>query len=115
MVDSARPWAVWVWRLASHSTFWLAHPRGRCTRVPSPSRHTASPERTISPSHWRRSSRLVMKVPSGWQNPSATVLLASPDHNEFQRRAGHPHNGSGRAVVISSLAAIQSRAIIATR
>jgi hypothetical protein len=45
MVDTARPWAVWACRLASYSTFWLAHPRGRCTRVASPSRHTASPAR----------------------------------------------------------------------
>src|SRR5919198_1775168 len=46
-------------------------PRGRCTRVPSPSRHTASPERAISPSQRRSWSRLVTKVPSGWQKPRA--------------------------------------------
>ena len=70
MVDSARPWAVWACRLASYSTFWLAHPRGRCTRVASPSTTTASPEAAISPSHWPSSSRVVMKVPSGRQNPN---------------------------------------------
>src|SRR5512132_2011 len=71
MVDSVRPWAVWVCRLASYSTFWLAQPRGRCTRAASPSRHTASPVRAISESQQRRSSRVVMKLPSGWQYPSA--------------------------------------------
>src|SRR6266536_61197 len=71
MVEMARPWAVWAWRLASYRTFWLAHPRGRCTRVASPSTTTASPAAVISPSQWRRSSRLVMKVPSGWQYPRA--------------------------------------------
>lgn len=33
MVDSATPWAVWMRRLASYRTFWLAHPPGRCPRV----------------------------------------------------------------------------------
>jgi hypothetical protein len=70
-VDSARPWAVWVWRLASYSTFWLVHPPGRCTRVPSPSTSTASPEQAISESQQPSSARLVMKLPSGWQKPSA--------------------------------------------
>jgi hypothetical protein len=71
MVEMARPWVVWVWRLASSSTFWLAHPQGRCTRVASPSRQTASPAAAISESHWRRSSKVTMKVPSGWQKPRA--------------------------------------------
>jgi hypothetical protein len=71
MVEMARPWAVWVWRLASYTTFWLAQPAGRCTRVASPSTTTASPAAAISASQWRRLSRLVMKVPSGWQKPSA--------------------------------------------
>src|SRR6266511_3119807 len=71
MVEMARPWAVWVWRLASYTTFWLAQPRGRCTRVASPSTTTASPAAAISASHSRRSSRLVMKLPSGWQYPTA--------------------------------------------
>jgi hypothetical protein len=30
-----------------------------------------SPDRAISASHWRRSARVAMKLPSGWQNPSA--------------------------------------------
>src|SRR6266498_338416 len=68
-VLTARPWAVWVWRLASYSTFWLAHPRGRCTRVASPSTKTALPDAAISASHWRRSSTVATNVPSGWQNP----------------------------------------------
>jgi hypothetical protein len=91
-VDSTTPWAVWACRLASHSTFWLGHPRGRCTLVASPSTKTASPAAAISASHWRRSSRLVMKVPSGWQNPrsasgpssrsglSPTSVLQDADH-----------------------------------
>ena len=41
---------VWAWRLASYSTFWLAHPLGRCTQVASPSTHTASPVWAISAS-----------------------------------------------------------------
>src|SRR5829696_1642603 len=57
--------------LGVYSTFWLAQPRGRCTRAASPSRHTASPVRAISESQQRRSSRVVMKLPSGWQYPSA--------------------------------------------
>src|SRR6266568_4629906 len=77
MVEMARPWAVWAWRLASYRTFWLAHPRGRCTRVASPSTTTASPAAVISPSQWRRSSRLVMKVPSGWQYPRAASSPSS--------------------------------------
>jgi hypothetical protein len=68
-VEMARPWAVWVCRLASYSTFWLAQPLGRCTLVASPSRQTASPAPAISASHRRRSSRLAMKLPSGWQKP----------------------------------------------
>jgi hypothetical protein len=60
-----------VCRLASYSTFWLVQPRGRCTRAASPSRHTASPVRTISESQQRRSSRVLMRLPSGWQCPSA--------------------------------------------
>src|SRR6266545_5810166 len=71
MVLTDRPWAVWACRLASSTTFWLAHPLGRCTRVASPSTHTASPARAISPSHWRRSARVVTKLPSGWQYPRA--------------------------------------------
>jgi hypothetical protein len=39
-----------VRRLASYRTFWLAHPPGRCTRVASPSTHTASPTSVISAS-----------------------------------------------------------------
>jgi hypothetical protein len=65
----ARPWAVWLCRLGSYRTFWLAHPLARCTRVASPSRQTASPDAAISTSSARRSSRLVTKLPSGWQNP----------------------------------------------
>jgi DDE superfamily endonuclease len=71
MVETATPWAVWLWRLQSYRTFWLAHPRGRCTRVARPSTTTASPDAAISTSSARRSSRLVMKLPSGWQHPSA--------------------------------------------
>jgi hypothetical protein len=71
IVLTARPWAVWAWRLASYTTFWLAHPRGRCTRVANPSTTTASPAAAISTSSPRRSSRVVMKVPSGWQKPRA--------------------------------------------
>jgi hypothetical protein len=67
MVDSATPWAVWVWRLASYSTFWLPHERGRCTRAPSPSRHTASPAWAISARRARNSASVAMKLPSGWQ------------------------------------------------
>src|SRR6266536_31379 len=70
-VLTARPWAVWVWRLASYSTFWLAHPLGRCTRVASPSTQTASPAQAISPSRSPSSASVVTKVPSGWQNPNA--------------------------------------------
>src|SRR5512133_669924 len=33
--------AVWAWRLGSYSTFWLAQPAGRCTRVARPSTTTA--------------------------------------------------------------------------
>ena len=54
MVDSATPWAVWVRRLPSYRTFWLAHPPGRCTRVASPSTHTASPTSVISANRSRR-------------------------------------------------------------
>ena len=43
--------------------------RGRCTRVASPSMHTASPVAAISASRSRRSARLVTNVPSGWQHP----------------------------------------------
>jgi len=68
-VDTARPWAVWVCRLASYSTFWLAQDLGRCTRVASPSTHTASPERAISARRSPSSPRPVTKVPSGWQKP----------------------------------------------
>src|SRR6266540_2149356 len=77
MVLTDSPWAVWAWRLASSTTFWLAHDLGRCTRVASPSTHTASPERAISPSHRRSSSRVVMKVPSGWQYPMAASSPSS--------------------------------------
>src|SRR6266542_2331702 len=69
IVATDRPWAVWACRLASYSTFWLAHPRGRCTRVASPSTTTASPAAAISASTARRSSRVATNVPSGWQNP----------------------------------------------
>jgi hypothetical protein len=71
MVDTASPWAVWVCRLQSYRTFWLAHPQGRCTRVASPSTTTASPAWAISTSSSRRSARVVTNVPSGWQYPSA--------------------------------------------
>jgi hypothetical protein len=71
MVDSATPWAMWVRRLASYRTFWLAHPPGRCTRVASPSTHTASPTSVISASRSRRSWRVATNVPSGWHSPSA--------------------------------------------
>jgi hypothetical protein len=77
MVDTARPWAVWVWRLASYSTFWLTQALGRCTRVASPSTTTASPERAISPRRSHNSARVATKVPSGWQNPSAASLPSS--------------------------------------
>ena len=63
--------------MASYSTFWLGQPAGRCTLVASPSTTTASPDAAISVSHWRRSSRLVMKVPSGWQYPSVASLGSS--------------------------------------
>jgi hypothetical protein len=58
-VITAKPWAVWLWRLKSYSTFWLAHPHGRCTRVASPTTQTASPAAAISTSTSRRSSRVV--------------------------------------------------------
>jgi hypothetical protein len=77
MVDTARPWAVWACRLASYRTFWLAHPAGRCTLVASPSTTTASPDAAISPSHRPRSARVVMKVPSGWQYPTAASSPSS--------------------------------------
>jgi hypothetical protein len=77
MVDTATPWAVWVCRLASYSTFWLPQPRGRCTRVPSPSTSTASPARAISASQQPSSARVVMKLPSGWQNPRAASSASS--------------------------------------
>src|SRR6266545_8382337 len=77
MVLTDSPWAVWAWRLASSTTFWLAHDLGRCTRVASPSTHTASPERAISASHWRSSSRVVMNVPSGWQYPMVANSASS--------------------------------------
>jgi hypothetical protein len=69
--------AVWACRLASSRTFRLAHPQGRSTRVASPSTTTASPTSVISASHWRRSARLVMKVPSGWQYPTAASSPSS--------------------------------------
>jgi hypothetical protein len=71
IVATDSPWAVWARRLVSYRTFWLAHPQGRCTRVASPSTHTASPDRAISTSSARRSSRVVTKLPSGWQKPRA--------------------------------------------
>ncbi len=77
MVLTDNPWAVWAWRLASYRTFWFAHDLGRCTRVASPSTHTASPAWAISPSHWRSSSRVVMNVPSGWQYPMAANSASS--------------------------------------
>src|SRR4029453_18193967 len=61
-LDSTRPWAVWACRLASYSTFWLAHPRGRCTWVASPSSTTASPERVISASRSPTWSKVVPHV-----------------------------------------------------
>jgi hypothetical protein len=69
IVLTARPWAVWVCRLASYSTFWLAHPRGRCTRVASPSTHTASPTSAISARRSPSSSRLLIKAPFGLAQP----------------------------------------------
>jgi hypothetical protein len=63
--------------LASSTTFWLAHDRGRWTRVPGRSTHTASPDAAISPSHWRSFSRVVMNVPSGWQYPMAANSASS--------------------------------------
>jgi hypothetical protein len=77
MVLTATPWAVWVCRLASYSTFWLPHPLGRCALVPSPSTSTASPAAAISASHWPSCSTVVMKLPSGWQNPSAASSPSS--------------------------------------
>jgi hypothetical protein len=76
-VDTARAWAVWVWRLASYSTFWLSHPLGRCTRVASPSTHTTSPTSAISARRSRTSARVATKVPSGWQNPSTASSPSS--------------------------------------
>jgi hypothetical protein len=76
-VDTAMPCAVWVWRLGLYSTFWLPQPAGRCTRVASPSTRTGSPAWAISASRRRRSSRLGMKVPSGWQTPSVTSSPSS--------------------------------------
>src|SRR6266567_1108317 len=90
MVLTDSPWAVWAWRLASSTTFWLAHDLGRCTRVASPSTHTASPERAISPSHRRSSSRVVMKVPSGWQYPMAA---SSPSTSAGSDERGQYDNG----------------------
>jgi hypothetical protein len=77
MVDTATPWTVWVWRLASYSTFWLTQALGRCTRVASPSTTTASLERAISPRRSHNSAGVATKVPSGWQNPSAASLPSS--------------------------------------
>ena len=77
MVLTASPWAVWLWRLASYRTFWLAHLTGRCTRVASPSMHTASPAWAISCSHWPRPARVVMNIPSGWQYPMAANSASS--------------------------------------
>ena len=57
--------------LAVVQDFWLAHPHGRCTRVANPSTQTASPAWAISASSSRSWSRLVMKLPSGWQYPTA--------------------------------------------
>jgi hypothetical protein len=76
-VDTARPWAVWAWRLASYRTFWLPQALGRCTRVASPSRHTASPAWAISARCSRSSAKLVMRVPSGWQKPSRPAWEAA--------------------------------------
>src|SRR6266511_1163841 len=68
---------VWVCRLGSYSTFWLPHPLGRCTRVPSPSTTTALPVWAISSSSSRSSARVVTNVPSGWQYPSSASLGSS--------------------------------------
>jgi hypothetical protein len=39
IVLTDRPWAVWLCRLASYSTLWSAHPRGRCTTGRQPIHH----------------------------------------------------------------------------
>jgi hypothetical protein len=91
MVDSATPWAVWVRRLASSRTFWLAHPPGRCTRVARPSTHTASPTWVISASRsrrlggWPRTSRRAGTAPARPTRPQQVQAvvdlgLADPDH-----------------------------------
>ena len=95
------PWAVWAWRLVSYQTFWLAHPRGRCTRVASPSTKTASPVRAISPRRSRRSAMVVMNVPSGWQYPSAASpassrSMLSPTRSWRSRPSDRP---AGRTVI----------------
>jgi hypothetical protein len=77
IVDTTTPWAVWVWRLASYSTFWLAQDRGRCIRVASPSVHAASLVAAISTSRSRRSARLVTNVPSGWYTRARPVRPAA--------------------------------------
>jgi hypothetical protein len=91
-------WAVWLWRLASYSTFWLAHPRGRCTRVASPSTQTASADAAISPSQWRRSARLVMKVPPGWQNPTAAKGPSRRSQAVAHLGLGDPNHAAGAPV-----------------
>jgi hypothetical protein len=75
-VDSARPWAVGVplgvvQDLLAGSSAGSLHP-GR-----QPVQADRSPDRAISASHWRRSARVAMKLPSGWQNPSAASSPSS--------------------------------------
>jgi hypothetical protein len=54
MVDTARSWAVWVWRLASYSTFWLTHSRAAALGPPAVDQAAQRPR----PLHrWARSCR----------------------------------------------------------
>jgi hypothetical protein len=50
---------------------------GRCARVASPSTQTASPAAASSQASGAGSSRVVMKVPSGWQNPPRQARQAA--------------------------------------
>jgi hypothetical protein len=91
IVDSARPWAVWVCRLASYSTFWLAHDWVVAPGWPA---HPGTPPRRMRPSRKPLAQvvQLVMKVPSGWQKPrsvsgpSSRSMLSPPRSGDADLR-----------------------------
>ncbi len=85
-----------VWRRTS--TCWLPHCLGRCTRVPSPSGTTAAPASVISARRSPSASRLVTKLPSGWQTPSAASSPSSRSRRSPTAVLQAPHHAAGAPV-----------------